>query len=222
MSKRQPQARSEQDKQARREVLLDAARDLFARANYAEVTMASIAGAAGLAKGTVYLYFATKETLFVTLLLGELAGWLGAIEASLSASEAPVTPERVVAQLTRQIVDRPLLVRLLGLLHVVLEQNIDAEETLAFKRALWALICDAGAVIERALGGLEPGLGARFLLQLYAVVVGLGQMTRATSMLDEVIRREPVLRELQLNFALTLEEMASALLRALVAQRARA
>ncbi len=59
-------------------------------------------------------------------------------------------------------------------------------------------------------------------MRIYTVVVGLGQMTRATSMLEEVIRREPALRELQLNFALTLEEMASALLRALVSARAQA
>lgn len=44
--------------------LVDVAIDLFSGQGYAEVTMSHIAAAAGVAKGSVYRYFSSKEALF--------------------------------------------------------------------------------------------------------------------------------------------------------------
>ena len=65
-------ARSPQDKDLRRTHLIAAATRLFADADFDAVTIARVAEAAGVAKGTAYIYFATKETLFVELVRAEL------------------------------------------------------------------------------------------------------------------------------------------------------
>jgi DNA-binding transcriptional regulator YbjK len=57
-------ARATEDKAIRREQLLAAAALLFDARGPREITIAEVARSAGLAKGTVYLYFATKEELF--------------------------------------------------------------------------------------------------------------------------------------------------------------
>jgi AcrR family transcriptional regulator len=44
--------------------ILEAARRVFARAGYAETTVEQIAEEAGVAKGTVYLYFSSKQEVF--------------------------------------------------------------------------------------------------------------------------------------------------------------
>ena len=48
--------------------IMDAAREVFARKGFAETTMDDIAEAAGLAKGTLYLYFKSKRALYLAAL----------------------------------------------------------------------------------------------------------------------------------------------------------
>jgi hypothetical protein len=48
--------------------ILDAARTVFAQRGFAGATIDAIALAAGVAKGTVYLYFESKRELFLASL----------------------------------------------------------------------------------------------------------------------------------------------------------
>jgi AcrR family transcriptional regulator len=48
---------------------LKAAREVFARQGFSETVIDDIAAAAGIAKGTVYLYFASKEQIYLEALL---------------------------------------------------------------------------------------------------------------------------------------------------------
>ena len=50
-----------------RQRAIEAAIDQFGSRNYAEVTIAEVAAAAGMAKGSVYRYFASKEDLFLAV-----------------------------------------------------------------------------------------------------------------------------------------------------------
>lgn len=53
-----------QEQQARRDVILDAAEQLFAQFGYRRTAMDDVARRAGVAKGTLYLYFDGKVALF--------------------------------------------------------------------------------------------------------------------------------------------------------------
>jgi AcrR family transcriptional regulator len=55
------------DKQKRRNELLNSARDVFARKGYHEARVEDIVAAAHVAKGTFYLYFPDKRSIFVEL-----------------------------------------------------------------------------------------------------------------------------------------------------------
>jgi AcrR family transcriptional regulator len=59
--------RSELARAARREEILDAARRVFAQRGFRGTTIADIAEAAGIALGTIYLYFPSKEDVFAAL-----------------------------------------------------------------------------------------------------------------------------------------------------------
>ncbi len=61
-------ARSEQAKVERRQVILDAALEAFFESGFSAARMDDIARRAGLSKGTLYLYFDSKEDVFVQLL----------------------------------------------------------------------------------------------------------------------------------------------------------
>jgi len=52
----------------RREEIIKAASNLFSQKSYHDVTMDQIAGEVGVAKGTIYLYFESKENLYLGIL----------------------------------------------------------------------------------------------------------------------------------------------------------
>jgi TetR/AcrR family transcriptional regulator of autoinduction and epiphytic fitness len=62
---------TEEEKQERREMILEAARKRFQRFGYSKTTMDEIASDAGISKGTIYLYFENKEDIFNELLASE-------------------------------------------------------------------------------------------------------------------------------------------------------
>lgn len=59
--------RAEQQRAARREAILQAARTVFARKGFHGTTIADIAEQAGIALGTFYLYFPSKNAVFAAL-----------------------------------------------------------------------------------------------------------------------------------------------------------
>lgn len=64
---RERSRKAEMAKAARREEILAAARRVFAQRGFRGTTIADIADEAGIALGTIYLYFASKQDVFVAL-----------------------------------------------------------------------------------------------------------------------------------------------------------
>lgn len=63
-SKRQPQPRWKRRKEARPAEIVAAALEVFVERGYAATKLADVARRAGVTKGTLYLYFDSKEALF--------------------------------------------------------------------------------------------------------------------------------------------------------------
>ncbi len=66
---------------ARREAILAAALDEFSSQGFTAARLDDVARRAGIAKGTIYLYFRDKETLFQELVRSRLTPVVGRIEA---------------------------------------------------------------------------------------------------------------------------------------------
>ncbi|MGE3727166.1 MAG: TetR family transcriptional regulator [Candidatus Sericytochromatia bacterium] len=205
---KQTRMRSPAAKAARREVLLEAGRKLFLSQNYAEIRVQDIVKASGLAKGTFYLYFQTKEALFLGVLLAEMQAWILDLADALEQAVrvAPKESEKgnlMPAPLAQIVVvslsERLLFRRLLALLHPVIEENLDAETALAFKETLAGLLAPLSGQLENGFGDFAPGDGLRFLLALNALVIGLEQMSRPTPQMEAILAA-PHLAPLKVNF----------------------
>jgi AcrR family transcriptional regulator len=61
------------DRDARREAILDVARDVFLEEGYANASMSTIAARVGGSKGTLYNYFKNKEQLFAAYVVRHCA-----------------------------------------------------------------------------------------------------------------------------------------------------
>ncbi|MCG8492681.1 MAG: TetR/AcrR family transcriptional regulator [Sneathiellales bacterium] len=200
-------ATNNQQKEARRDAILDAARTLFLQSGFFDVNMATIARQSGLAKGTVYLYFKTKEEIFLALSTEELSAWLDEVDETLKRASSPHSVERLVDQLVDCIARRENMKRLASLLHLVLERNVSFEEALTFKLGLKQRSEVTSRLIEKALPFLKPGQGLDVLMQLHCYVVGWGQMSDPTPTLAEVLEH-PDLKPFKIDFK---EQLATSL-----------
>src|SRR5690349_24419799 len=171
-------ARSAEAKDERRRTILAAAQALFEESgrSFADVKMADVAARARFAKGTIFLYYPTKEALFLGLLESLLDEWLVELEAALDQATGRWSAGRVARIIADSLSPKTTLTHLLSLVFNVLESNVELERLLAFKLWLLERLSVTGAALERRLPALRAGEGARLLLRLDAVVIGLRQL----------------------------------------------
>jgi AcrR family transcriptional regulator len=91
-------ARSAAEPAGKRERILAAALRLFANQPYQDVTMDRVAESAGVAKGTLYLYFPSKEALYLGILSDGL-------ESISKRYQATVDPRAGIAERLRRAID---------------------------------------------------------------------------------------------------------------------
>ena len=88
----------------RRDAILAAALDEFSASGFASTRLDDVARRAGVAKGTIYLHFADKETLFQELIRMELSPVVAALE-QVSHADIPLrqVTDRLVEVFVREI-----------------------------------------------------------------------------------------------------------------------
>ena len=64
--------------------IIEAAVRVFARKGYYNSRVSDIAREAGIAAGTIYLYFRTKDDILVTLFRDKMADFVGALRKAIS------------------------------------------------------------------------------------------------------------------------------------------
>ena len=165
-----------EDKHERHHAILDATERLLTRAPVRVANMAEVADEAGLAKGTVYLYFASKDELMLALHERHVDDFFRALIALL-AREVPVSIEEIMTITRTHIVERPTFLPLATRCFGVLETEVPREIALAFKQRMAQRLQAASVGLERHFPELAPGGGVALLRHSYALIVGLWQMT---------------------------------------------
>jgi TetR/AcrR family transcriptional regulator len=88
-------ARREREKEERRQSILQAARAVFFENGFHRATVDDVAERAEVSKGTVYLYYESKETILAFLLLEGLDELVDTLAAAYAATEPLAATERV-------------------------------------------------------------------------------------------------------------------------------
>lgn len=205
-------ARRPEDKQERRDAILKAARQLFTRSSHLETTVAEVAQRAGVAKGTVFLYFSTREALELAVLREEMADFFQEIDRELDES-GRWTNARVTAIVTKAVAERRLLVRLLCRLETTLEHNIPDELREEFRKFLIEHVVATGIRLERRLPALaRDGGGVRLIVHVRALIVGLWMMAEAGPVVAKALE-QPGMSALRVNFDREFEYCVTTLLK---------
>ena len=173
------------DKQERHQAILDAAERLLLRAPDRIPNVADVADEAGLAKGTVYLYFPSKEELLLALHERNLDAFFSALDTLLEAPR-PVTLDDLLAITFERIVRRPLLLPLAARCFALMAQSIPADIAAAYRERMAARLEHAGAGLERLFPGLAPGEGVAKMRHSFALTIGLWQMSAASACMPAI------------------------------------
>ncbi|MFC4531261.1 TetR/AcrR family transcriptional regulator [Sphaerisporangium dianthi] len=89
--------------------ILDTAAELILRWGYDKTTIDDIARTAGVAKGTIYLHWKSREALFAALLRRDRVAMLEQVREGLAGEPAGATPRALFRHLALAFMTRPLM-----------------------------------------------------------------------------------------------------------------
>ncbi len=157
--------KTNEETRPKRDAILEAARELFAQKGYEETTIADIAKAAGMAVGTVYLYFRNKHEVYTAVAIN--------VEAKLAqAFQDPAFLDLPFGQKIRAMIDAGFRVsreqkHLMSFLQIDMQS---ANEILQHREANEQITHIVDNVLRHAI---ERGELAVFNTEMYAQLLDL-------------------------------------------------
>ncbi len=126
-------ARTPAQKSDRKDTILLTAKAQFLQTGYEGFSMAVLAQRAGVAKGTLYLYFGTKEEVLMSLYNSEF----DRLCATLVSQVTPgFTDREFINAVYRASITDPVFLALHARLSTVIEHNISIDALIASKRGM--------------------------------------------------------------------------------------
>ena len=210
-------ARSEEQREIRRQAILDTAAAMLDVMPVSEVSLNELSRRAGLAKSNVLRYFESREAILLELLDRATKLWLSELPEQLAAGmAADGTPreraDQLAVVLARSVTPRRELCDLLSAQAGVLEHNVSTEVVARYKRAM---ADNHAALTELALRQL-PELGDDGAWKACAMALvftgALWSYTQHPASVLAAYEADPSLAVLRLDFTPALEEALATLL----------
>jgi len=152
---------------ARREAVLSAALDEFSSRGFEAARLDDVARRAGVAKGTIYLYFRDKESLFQELISTMLTPLVGTIEA-LGAADIPLNTlaDQIADLFVREVYEtrRKDVIRLM----IAEGRRFPKLAEFYYREVLSRIIAAMRALLHRAAGRGEIPAGLADFPQIIA------------------------------------------------------
>jgi AcrR family transcriptional regulator len=185
--KRSRRAHSLEAKTARREDILHAAQKLFGTRPIEAISMDEIAQFSGVAKGTLYLYFRTKEEVFLALLQRSYGQWLDRLDAWLEGEGSrSMAPEWIARSLSQE----KRFLRLLASLHGSFEQNLEVDAVREFKSWLAGRLDRTSSRIVQKFGGVSEENAMRLMMQIQCLAIGAFLMSHPSQKVAAILREK--------------------------------
>lgn len=171
---------SPQEKEAKKQLIAAAASKLFQKNDFNKISMARIARESGVAKGTLFNYFKTKESIFMYLLLSGYQDYLKDVLLRFQAAENITSWAAFSSFLLEQnhllISERPDLLRLNALRGPILETAADKEQTLLGRKKLYQVNHQLGQAIAKRINTLDDKQASHLFIIQSAIISGLMNM----------------------------------------------
>ena len=166
-------ARSETAKLEREDSILTATEILLRQSGYDSMTMQAVATAAGLAKGTLYLYFTSRESLVLAVHGRLFDRWID----RFAVYQPELTGfDGFCRDFARHYADDPLFLQLAGFATALLEPQLDREAYIKSKRGMARRVKRlAGLVCQQF--AIAPTAAQKLIWGFLTIAGGAAQMT---------------------------------------------
>lgn len=168
-----PRAIHPEDKLRKREIILDAAQYLWTTQTDRLSNMDSLAHQAGVAKGTLYLYFRSKEEVLLALHERDISSFFDRLIERADQPE-PILVKEFVELVVNEIHSSATFMPLASLCLGLMERHIPVEVAVAFKLR----ISEHMNRVVFALKQHFPSMSCDIMLQCYALMLGLWQLIK--------------------------------------------
>ena len=171
-------ARSAEQKALRRRAVLEAAETYFLEVGYEAFSMSKLAKKIGLAKGTFYLYFQTREELFLTLYEQSLIRWSQIFIDGLSDSmTSKAYSQKLFSTASADGTFLPLLIRL----EHMIEHNVAIPRLISSKQVFIKQVEALAEVTSNALN-LSEAQAIEVVKTMGVLLIGATQGDQSPSL----------------------------------------
>lgn len=196
-------ARTAEQKERRREAILEAAERLVAERGVLAITLADLADEVGLDRSNVVRHFGTREEIFLDLAARQVdevaAEGVAALEAlpdPAGAGEGGARPERVVDVVLGVLTGRPVFCELVAHAAGHLEHNVSVAAATRLKLGTGRAHAALTAAVGRATG-LPPGAAEVFVSAVFLLVSSAWTAGRPSAVVQQVYAQHPELARSQ-------------------------
>ncbi|MDB2668813.1 TetR/AcrR family transcriptional regulator [Alphaproteobacteria bacterium] len=174
-------ARTAEQKALRRRAVLEAAETYFLEVGYEAFSMSNLAKKIGVAKGTLYLYFETREEVFLTLYEQSLVRW-----TQLFIDDLPdtMTSQAYARKLFKTAAADGTFLPLLIRLEHLIEHNVAVPRLISSKQ-VFILRVDAVAEVTASSLGLSEAQATEVVKTMGVLLIGATQGDQGPSLDDE-------------------------------------
>jgi hypothetical protein len=134
------------------------------------------------------MYHPTRQDLYLQVLRAALDPWFDRIGAELESCEDGLDAEELARLVTASLLDDEACVRLLSVLPVALEYEVEVMPAMMSAQWLRERAEELGARMERRCPALGEGGGVRLLLRLQLLLGGYPRMERVSGMFASALR----------------------------------
>lgn len=191
-------ARGAKEKEIRRKSILTSAVKLYQQNPATLPTTSMIGKDAGVAKGTLYLYFRSKEEIFLAVLEELHLKWLQTFHRTGEFDESIMLT--LIDNSFGFMEETPLFMQLASMSGSVIEQNVDNKILLTHKNTLAKAIKESARSLSKLVDTLSEEEAAALIMRTYAMLLGLWQLSHPTEKISKVLM-SPSLQILRPEFA---------------------
>ncbi len=183
-------ARTSSQKAERRDAILEAAEEHLRKAGLDGFSMGVLAKNVGIARGTLYLYFETREEVLMTLHRQQIAIWSDLLYESIYQG---IDDAVFLKNFKTAFMHDPLFAILFSRMRDLIEKNISLERVIESKRYLNRVIYSLTDHISRCIN-LSQEKTMDLLISLLVLMVGISQIDSGPHVDPELLPED--LREL--------------------------
>ena len=190
--------------EARKEEIIAACAALYEEKGFKETTIKDIGKAITLTRTGIYLYFETKEEIFLALLGREYDAWVSEMREIMAVKTA-MTRDGAAEVLARTLTNHPRLLRLLSMNLYEMEANSRPERLTEFKKSFGASLETVDLFLRQYIPEMDGERRERFIYAFFPFIYGIYPYTSVTEKQADAMREAGIPYQYQSAFELTFE-----------------